>query len=205
MISRNDFGICVFNKSEVLVTGGRDDNNEVTNNCFLFNTISETFEEVKDMNTRRCGHVLVNIEGVVYSIGGANENREYLDTIEILNPVTEQWDKSDVKLNVARYNHRAVAHKNFIYIFGGYRRCRYINAIERFNVKTGQMELLNQKLRALRSDFAVGKIDSDVYIFGGYTMNGSTASCEIFNLETEEVREGESLPFSDWGFTACVL
>ena len=130
-----------------------------------------------------------------------------LNTIEMFDPVTEQWKTSDVKLNIGRANHRAVAHKDFIYIFGGYCGVTkyYTDTIERFDAKTGQIELLGVKLHVGRSDFAVGKVDSDVYIFGGFTRNGITSSCEVFNLETEEIREIENLPFSDFGFTACVV
>ena len=45
--SRYSFGICAFNKSEVLIAGGCDDKDEITNNCFLFNTNSKTFKYSK--------------------------------------------------------------------------------------------------------------------------------------------------------------
>ena len=201
---RHSFGICVFNKTEVLVAGGRGDYNMVINSCLLFNTNTKTFKEVGNMNTKRCGHVLVNVDETIYSIGGLDDNNEELNTIEIFDPVTEQWKTSDVKLHIERYYHQAVAHKHFIYIIGGTHR--YEDTIEKYNLLTGQITILDCKLRIPRDCFAVGKIDSDVYIFGG--ENGyceSTASCEIFNLETEEIREGENLPVSNSGLTACVL
>ena len=67
---RSCFGVCVINKSEVLVAGGKDDKYNETNNCFLFNTNSKTFKDIADMNTKRSRHVLVNLKEVVYSIGG---------------------------------------------------------------------------------------------------------------------------------------
>ena len=83
---RREFGICAINKNEVLIAGGYE-NNETTNNSFLFNINSKTFKDVGNLKTKKYGHVLVNVEGVVYAIGGWNRN-EYLNTIEILDPVT---------------------------------------------------------------------------------------------------------------------
>ena len=204
--SRTDFGICVVNENEVLVSGGCSSGyTNATNNCFLFNTASKTFKDIADMNTKRLGHVLVNLEGIMYSIGGRDKDYELLNTIETFDPVTEQWKISDVELNIARSGHQAVAHKHLIYIFGGWYGPGYTDKIEKYNLLTGQIELLDIKLCVARSCFAVRKVDSDVYILGGVTSNGRTASCEIFNLETEEIREIENLPFSDWGFTACVV
>ena len=203
-IWRNGFGICVFNKTEVLIAGGCDDFNSVTNNCFLFNTTSKTFKDIATMNTEICGHVLVNVDEVVYSIGGLDENGEELNTIEIFDPVTEQWKVSDVKLHIARGFHQAVAHKHFIYIFGGWCEDGYTNTIERFNVKTGQITIIDSKLHVRRGDFAVRKVDSDVYIFGDDDYDDK-ASFEIFNLETEEIRKGGNLPFPYCDFTACVM
>ena len=42
------------------------------------------------MNTKIFGHVLVNVEVVIYSIGGRDVNYVYLNTIEIRNPKSEQ-------------------------------------------------------------------------------------------------------------------
>ena len=209
--SLSSFGICPFSKSEVLIAGGSHSIYEVTNNCFLFNTNSKTFKDIGDMNTKKFGHVLVNVEGVVYSIGGRDVNYAYLNTIEILDPKSKQWKTSSAKLNIARYNHQAVAHKYFIYIFGGYcestRSCDgYTDTIEKFNLLTGNIELLDVKLYYPRQKFAVGKIYSDVYIIGGSNgYNLSMDKTEIFNLETEEIEKGEKIPVSDCSFTACVV
>ena len=115
----------------------------------------------------------------------------------------------DAKLHIPRCAQQAVAHKHFIYIFGGYCK-RYLDTIEKYNLLTGKIELLDVKLRVARSDFSVVKINSDVYILIGCTWcreNGGDdpSLCEIFNLETEEMREGETFPFENWGYTACVV
>ena len=165
--ARIEFGICAYNKSEVLIAGGEDHNGEITDTCFLYN-FKKTYNEVGTMKSKRKGHVLVNLDGVIYCIGGQNEKLEYLNTIETFDRETKEWKISDVKLHVPRYRHQAVAHKNFIYIFAG---CSgfgdYSDTVETFDVKTGKIELLDVRLRIARSDFAVGKIRSEVFLFGG--------------------------------------
>ena len=64
----DEFGICVFNETEVLIAGGRGDNYKVTNNCVLFNTNTKTFKDIANMKIKRNRHVLVNLDGVVYFI-----------------------------------------------------------------------------------------------------------------------------------------
>ena len=176
----------------------------VTSSCFLFNTNTKTFKKVGNMKSKKYGHALVHIEGIVYSVGGRDEDYEELNTIETFDPVTEQWKTSDVKLHIARADHQAVAHKHFIYIFGGYCGDGRTDTIEKYNLLTGQIDLLDVKLHVARSDFAVGKVNSDVYIFGGRPGYGKRTLCEIFNLETEEITESESTPVSNLPITACV-
>ena len=57
------------------------------------------------MKTKRSDNVLVNVYGVVYSTGGFNEKYEQLNTIEILDPVTEQCKISDATLHIERWGH----------------------------------------------------------------------------------------------------
>ena len=142
--SGRHFEVCVFNKTQVLFAGGLVDNYRTTNSCFLFDTNTKTFKDIGNMTTKRCGHALVNLDGAVYSIGGYSKG-EILNTIETFDLVTEQWKTSDVKLHIARYYHRAVAHKNCIYIIGGMYDYKSTDTIEKFNLLTGQIEILYVK------------------------------------------------------------
>ena len=204
--SRRWFGSCLYKKSLVLVAGGRDDYDEVTNNCFLFNSNTKTFKEFASLSVKRSELVLVNFNGVVYSIGGTTEKREVLDSIETYDEGNDQWKMCDFKLNIARAYHQAVVHKNHIYIVGGWCRSgKCTNTIERVDVINGKVDLLRMKLRLARSGFTSCKFKSSLYIFGGYTGYGnSTNSVEILNLSTMKVQEGVKVPISDRSFSACV-
>ena len=69
------FGSCLYKKISVLVAAGLGEHDIETNNCFLFNTNTKTFNEFPSLSVKRSEHVLVNFNGVVYSIGGTTEKR----------------------------------------------------------------------------------------------------------------------------------
>ena len=158
------------------------------------------------MKIYRHGHSLVNVDGKVFPIGGSNtiEGDEVLDSIEMLDPATEEWKLLKTKLHFARKYHQAVAHKHFIYVFSGYCRGRTTKTIEKYNSITGKMIIFDVKLSIGRVGLALAKVDNDVYLIGGkISKTDATDVVEIFNLNTEELREGEKVPFRDFGFTAC--
>ena len=202
--SRYLFASCCYKNNSLLVAGARVDNQPMTSNCFLFDTSTETFEEFASLNVRICGHVLVNFNGLLYSIGGKNEKCEVLDSIELFEEGGKQWKFCDFKLNIARFGHQFVVHKNHIYMVGGW--CaggRRANTVERIDVNNGKVDLLEVKLPVARGRYASCKFGPNVYIFG--TTKDNTSSVEILNLDTMEVQEGVSVPISDYGFSACVL
>merc|ERR1719427_1509238 len=230
---RRSFGICNYNETDVLIAGGEFYLNscETTNNCVLFSSTNHSFRGFADMVIKRMGHVLVNVKGVTYCLGGwsaYNSNLpqcvELLDSIKTVNPNTGNWELSTAKLSFPRAEHQAVAHNQFIYILGGF--CDneegvtvYAYSIERFNTVTGKIEIIKPKLHIGRSDFALGKVRSgestDIYLLGGRSWvvekdakKGAVNFQEVFTLETEELRQcSKEMSNFDWnanfGFTAC--
>ena len=195
------FGISLYNNQSLLITGRYD-----SNDCFLFNTSSKQFKNLPSMNIKRKGHVLVNVSGIIYSIGGWNGEDEFLSSIEEFHPSTEEWKISAFELKKARSFHQAVAHKHFIYVFGG--RCKNLplrtRMIEKINTVTKRVEIIATKLPVAISHFEVAKVDEKALLFGGVTgVWYPTDSVEIFDLNTEQIEQGVKMPFS--GFTACVL
>merc|ERR1719427_2015513 len=230
---RRSFGICNYNETDVFIAGGEFYLNcsETTNNCVLFSSTNHSFRGFADMVIKRKGHVLVNVKGVTYCLGGwsaYNSNLpqcvELLDSIETVNPNTGNWELLPAKLSFPRADHQAVAHNQFIYILGGF--CDneegvtvYAYSIERFNTVTGKIEIIKPKLHIGRSDFALGKVRSgestDIYLLGGASWvvekdakKGAVNFQEVFTLETEELRQcSKEMSNFDWnanfGFTAC--
>ena len=202
-ISCNKFGISIYKGDSLLIAGGQDDKYKTTNNCFVFNTKTKAIRNVSIFKTKRRGNTLVNFKGEIFCIGGELETCEKLNLIEVFDATTEKWKTTDFKLNIARHCPQAVAHKQFIYVLGGYigyRKCT--DTIERIDVSAGKVEVLNVKLKHARSLFAASKSNNDLYIFGGSVIDGDS-STEVLNLETLEIKEGVELPISNSCFTAC--
>ena len=204
--ARDLFGSCRYDRSSLLVAGGRDEKHQETNNCFLYNTSTKNFKEFASLNVKKWGHVLVNFNGTVYSIGGRNEKYKVLNSIETYDEGNKQWKMCDFKLNIARGGPQAVVHKNHIYVVSG--QCgsgKHTNTVERIDVSNGKVDLLEGKLRIARRGFASCKFKSNLYIFGGHTDKGRTNSVEILNLDTMKVQEGVNVPVSDGDSTACAV
>jgi len=66
---------------------------------FCYDPVSNTWTEVASMNKRRRGHSLVNLDGLLYAIGGGNDDEGFLDNMEMYNPDTNTWEMLEEKLN----------------------------------------------------------------------------------------------------------
>ena len=200
--NRFDFGICVYEKSKILIAGGWE--NGSSDSCFLYDTISNTFETIGNLNSRRYGHVLVSDGKTAYAIGGCLNNK-VLDTIEVLHGETHKWKMLKTTLIIPRRYHQAVVNKNSIYIIGGTDGNKRTDAIERFDTLTGTIELLNVKLKLARNSPAVAMHMNDLYIVGGFTGEEKTRTVEILDMDKQEIRDGEDVPAADCGSTACIF
>ena len=168
--ARSDFGICNYNDNSIIVAGGRIDG-EKTSTSFLYNTSSNKIKKLGELNEKKSGLVLVNCLGTVFSVGGCNFGKN----IEKFSPLENKWKTTKSSLNIGRFQPGAVAHKEFIYIFGGHNEHRkMVSSIEKFNTKTGEVTTIESKLLIPRNCFASYKIFSDVYIIGGDTFDYST-------------------------------
>ena len=207
----NEFGITVYEVDSLLIAGGNDyaaSVNNATNECFVFETKTNSKRYVGSLNTKRLGNVLVNLKSEIFCIGGYNSTDRYLNTIEMFNATTGNWITTDFKLNIGRCRHQAVVHKQFIYVLGGnigYEE--YTNTIERIDVSSGKVVILNVRLKQARSAFAACKANNNFFVFGGEVKDGnsltSTSSTEVLDLETLEIKEGVELPISNSYFSAC--
>jgi len=201
---RDRLSMCFYTANKILITGGWE--NGSTDSCFLYDTITNKFETIGSLNTRRYAHVVVNEGNTAYAIGGVGKNVKRLNTIEVLDETTQKWKLLETTLLIPRYFHQAVVHKNSIYIIGGRDGSdERTDTIEKFDILTERIKLLNVKLKFARNSFAAAKHMNDLYIIGGNTGEDYTPTVEIFDLNKEEMREGKELPVADCAFTACVL
>ena len=84
--------------NKIYVAGGYN-YEKVFQSVFCYDPFSNTWTEVASMNKRRRGHSLVNLDGLLYAIGGGNDDEGFLDNMEFYDPDTNTWEMLEEKLN----------------------------------------------------------------------------------------------------------
>ena len=78
----------------------------------------------------------VEFEGRIYLIGGKNEN-QYMDRVDIYDPVTDTWDTSSAtRLQFVRANTACVSYHDRIWIIGGRDRKGASKKVEVYDPET---------------------------------------------------------------------
>ena len=213
--ARSKFGMCLINEESIIVAGGLIDGLK-TKSSFLYNTRYNNIKKLGDLNEGKHGLVLINCLGKVFAIGGDNLGSEH-NKIETFNFSKNTWEVVAIKLKVGRYLPRAVAHNEFIYIFGGHNTLRIMeSSVERYNTKTDQITTIDSRPLLARNCSAICEINSEVFLMGGDTQDYSrsdrvkglnlfTRSVEVFNLKNEKFRIGTDLPVADEGMAAVAM
>ena len=64
-----------------------------------YDTSTNTWSDVADMNIARYCHALVSCHGKLFAIGGRDVDGSYFDDIEVYNPDTNTWTELQLKLD----------------------------------------------------------------------------------------------------------
>jgi N-acetylneuraminic acid mutarotase len=93
-------------RDEVVVLGGRDKNNKVLNDVFMYNSKTGKTTALPSMLERRHNCCAVITGNTIVVMGGANEKGQYLSSVECFTMGGSTWENLPA-MNIARY--RAVA------------------------------------------------------------------------------------------------
>ena len=213
--ARSGFGICLYNEDSIIVAGGKMDDGSLTKTSFLYNTRYNNFKKLGVLNENKYGLVLVNCLGTIFAIGGSHGERKQ---IEKFNPRENTWERLAVNLKDGRFQPRAVAHDEFIYVFGGHNRLGGMeNSVEKYDTKTNQLTTIGSRLLLARNCFSICEISSEIYVIGGDTQDYSvtnetktlnyyfTRNVEVFNLKNEKFSLGKNLSVADEGMAAVSM
>ncbi|XP_067838423.1 rab9 effector protein with kelch motifs [Heptranchias perlo] len=163
----------------VFVFGGIQ-NGAVSDDLFMFNTVSLTWTPVKTIGLTpapRCNHTFATVGELLYLFGGSAVENLYYKDIHVLDTVTLTWSQCEVKGEgpSGRGHHTFTSHHDKdIYIFGG-----------SYNDQGGSITTLNDVVKlslakikwkmplyvgispAHRHSHAAFILHSHLYIFGG--------------------------------------
>ncbi len=115
----------------------------------------------------RAGAASVVWQGKIYVFGGKSINNRVLNTVEVYDPVIEQWDTTRVPhFDKGRYNTAAVVFKNKIYLIGGRNEGDVIDDVEVYDpVQNLWSEA--QELHMEREGHTAAVLNGRIYVFGG--------------------------------------
>lgn len=180
-------------QKEYFISGGMNFSfNDITDNCFIYNSTTHAIKKVANMNQARYTHAALLYEEQLYVFGGryfGEDDVAILSHCEVYSFKQDSWSVLP-RLNVKRCTCYAMAWKNEIYVFGGYTgQYERSELIERLSTKEGKWELLPFNLnRGIESGYVQSYSDNTVTIFGGNTNTGPTASVISINFETRSLR-----------------
>ncbi len=109
--------------NKIYVFGGGSDNFASLNDSYCFDPKKEEWESIPDMPTKRSGTAAFVIQDKIYIVGGGYKkpdgNFQFLKTVEIYDPNSDQWQAGPDMLQPHDYPAAAV-HNGSIYILGGH-------------------------------------------------------------------------------------
>jgi len=130
----------------------------------------------------------------VYAVGGYNEKKGALDSVEVFSFNTLEW-KQLAPMNKARINSGSCTFgKNMLYVFGGRstspNASDFYNSIERLNTDLNLWSYVEVKLPTpLCNVFAFPVQQDYIIIMGGLTRNSSVTDSSGKELTAEEKKE----------------
>ena len=118
-ISRDleEFSLCTF-MNNIFVIGGRNVNNGATHSSFELNTVNYKKKYIKRINEARNYAASTAFEGKIVVSGGYINANDRSNTVEAYDHVANTWSYMP-NMIYGRYNHRLVAVRNKLYVFGG--------------------------------------------------------------------------------------
>ncbi|XP_019629977.1 PREDICTED: kelch-like protein 18 [Branchiostoma belcheri] len=125
-----------------------------------------------------------DIPGRIYAVGGLTQAGESLSTVEVFDPILQQWDLAPPMASLrSRVGVAVLAGK--LYAIGGYDGEARLSTVEEFDAATGKWSLttgMNSKRSALGAASLVGKL----FVCGGYDGISSLSSVECYDPDTRK-------------------
>lgn len=151
------------------------------------------WEEVAQMPAPRAAHALVELDGLIYAIGGVGPRA---DELWAYHPGRDSWQTDLPPLPTPREHLAAVALDGSLFVVGGRREGQNLAVLEVFDPASGEWRS-GPDMPTARSGLAAAVAGGEIHVFGGEDLQGGGTfdTHEIFDPETEQWRSG--VPSSD--------
>ncbi|TSK38445.1 Gigaxonin [Bagarius yarrelli] len=164
--------------SECIVIAGGED--RATRNpsavtrcmCPLYDRNRQLWIDLQPMNERRIGHgvarqhfCIAELDGLIYVLGGENEDTEVLLTMEVFDPHLNTWTIQTSMTTVRKFGCCAPMKKK-LYVMGGGSYGKIYDSVECYDPKTQQWTTLCP-LKERRFGAVACGVGQELYVFGG--------------------------------------
>lgn len=148
-------------------------------------------------------------EGKIYVIGGVNQNGEYLGTVEVYNPATNDWT-SKPSMPTQRSEFATAVYNGKIYVFGGNTSSGIIGTTEVFDPQTNAWSTA-ASMPTPRAGLEAIVVNDQIFLIGGKKYSSispfyvETAVNECFDPATGAWSTKTSLPTAVFNHAVVVV
>lgn len=204
---RHGSGGLFVNDHQFLVIGGRsslrdkEEDTEYREKCEYYDTKTGSWSSVPILMVGgRAQFGVAKVRKTIYVVGGRNS--EGIHTNSLLSLDLAKGDLAKIKktktwkimepMKEKRAKHACVAHKNFIYVFGGQDgKGDNLDTAERFDVEKMRWERLPEMPDGARRSCAAAVVGNNIYVVGGKgpTGWGALKSTIVFDIKKQRWKE----------------
>lgn len=131
------------------------------------------------MPTPRAGFATAVVDNKIYVIGGHNNDVQYLDTIDVFDPVNSTWAAISIKMPTPRTGCQAGVIDGKIYVIGGYNG-DYLKTVEVYDPVTNSWST-KSSIQTARTDFGCTVCNGKIYVAGGMGAGGYLNTIEEYS------------------------
>jgi N-acetylneuraminic acid mutarotase len=162
-----------------------------------------------DMSVERSYCAAACVDGLLYVVGGYDDNTEDLASAECYDPSTGEWQALP-DMSVARYECAAACVDGLLYVVGGYNDYDgFLASAECYDPSTGEWRALPD-MTIERDGCAAACVDGLLYVVGGLHRGGSAhgdalASAECYDPSTGAWRALPDMGVERYGCAAASI
>ncbi|CAK8689871.1 unnamed protein product [Clavelina lepadiformis] len=148
----------------VYCAGGMNDTSSLSS-CESYNPKERKWSSIRNMNTKRGSHALVSARGLLYALGGRDDDNNATNTAECYDPRNGKWEYIP-PMKTCRYGLTAVVLNNEIYAIGGYDGSNYLSSVEKYNLYA-KTWIDVPSMNGTRYGGSACVVDGLIWVFGG--------------------------------------
>ena len=128
---------------------------DITDTCEVYDISMNRWSLIAPLTTARCLHQAVQINGIIYIIGGETTGG-VTNTCEKYDIIKSTWT-AFTSMSTARASHTVVANENYIYVFGGWNKGDYgqfytLNSVEVYDIQNNKWYSSNNTISPYKNN-----------------------------------------------------